>query len=240
MMSSFSKKSIFSFAFCILGALNAHAQTKFDEYLRLPARDRVKQFQNVNPKSLARDYLVKMSFQPQFNLEQRWRAITTMGYLDEAMYRPQVEKALKSKEWFVRNAGLLAVKNGERKFAITWSVKLLRDPALVVRTQAVRNLVELDAREAEPVLWQQIWAKENFLNGRSLWIRAHLAEALAKFAFTGRTKKFEKLLLDEDSRLYKWAIAGLENSTGMKITEAGEPIEIQRQKWLTRLGVEQI
>lgn len=180
------------------------------------------------------------AFDSNQNIQMRWRAVTTMGRLDAQYFKKDLERALTSKEWYIRNAALIAILNDDREITLKWSTQLLKDPALMVRTQAVRNLVGINAIEAEPILWQQIWDKRNFRNKESLWVRAHMAEALARMASHGRAKYFQKLILDPDPRLHKWAIMGLERSTGMKMSDKKEPIDIQRQKWLSRLGVDAI
>jgi hypothetical protein len=184
--------------------------------------------------------LSKIAFDESQNLQIRWRAITTMGPLDPLYFKPDLEKALKSKEWFLRNAGLISVLNTSRNEAMKWSVELLKDSSLMVRTQAVRNLVGLQAKEAEAILWSEMWDKKNFRGRESLWIRAHIAEALARMADPGNPRSFQRIIMDPDSRLHKWGIMGLEKRTGFKLSHKQEPVEIQRQKWLARLGVETI
>jgi HEAT repeat protein len=169
-------------------------------------------------------------------LQTRWRALTTMGALDYGHFRKDLEKALKSKDWYARNAALIAILNAPRETALKWSMELLKDPSLMVRTQAVRNLVGLQAKEAEGILWAEMWNKHNFRGQESLWIRAHIAEALARMAEPGNPRSFERLIQDPDPRLYKWAIMGLEKRTGFKLSHQQEPIEIQRRKWLAKLG----
>ncbi|MGE0529157.1 MAG: HEAT repeat domain-containing protein, partial [Bdellovibrionales bacterium] len=185
-------------------------------------------------------FLIRKAADSKAPLKLRWRAVTTMGKLDPEGFRGPLDAALTSPEWFMRNAALIALKHGDRERALTWSTRLLRDPALLVRTQAVRNLIDLDAREAEPILWQQLYDKRNFRKGESLWIRRHLAEAVARFAMAGRARNFERLLRDSDTRLHKWAILGLENVTGLRMSDRKEPVEIRRQKWLARLGEQEI
>lgn len=214
------------------------ASTNFDTWLAKPIEERVTRFREAGTK--AYPFLSAMAFNPHATLQMRWRAITTMGRLDSAHFRADLERSLKDQEWFLRNAGLIALLNDDRKHAIQWSIRLLTDPALVVRTQAVRNLIALNASEAEPELWKGIFDRHNFKGKRSLWVRAHMAEALAKFAAPGRAKAFQKLLLDQDERLHKWAIIGLETSTGVQLSDRSEPVQIRRQKWLARLGVEEI
>lgn len=186
------------------------------------------------------EQLAKTAFDTNQNLQIRWRAITTMGPLNAHHFQRDLEKALKSKEWFLRNAGLIAILSAPRDVALKWSMDLLKDSSLMVRTQAVRNLVGLDAREAEAVLWGEMWDKKNFRGSESLWIRAHIAEALARMADRGNPKSFQRLIMDPDERLHRWGIMGLEKRTGFKLSHKQEAVEVQRQKWLARLGVETI
>lgn len=202
-----------------------------ESLLARPMDSRLKEFRKMGDQ--AKSMLVGVAFGSDHSLLERWRAITTMGRLDPLAFRPELDRALVSREWFMRNAALIALQTDERARAVAWSMRMLDDKALVVRTQAVRNLIDLDARESEPVLWEKLFEKQNFKGKESLWIRAHIAEALARFGMQGRTKNFKKMLLDKDERLYKWAILGLEKTTGIKLGNNQEPIEIRRQKWLS-------
>lgn len=190
--------------------------------------------------SSAKPFLSRLAQRKEAGLSLRWRAITTMGRLDPVGFRADLEKALQSSEWFIRNAAAIAIRNADRGEAVNWSARLLRDPALVVRTQAVRNLIDLNARETEPILWKMLFEKMNFRGQDGLWIRAHLAEAVAKFSGRNRIQDFRRLLSEEDERLHKWAVLGLERSTGMRIGDKQEPVEVRRQKWLSRLEGEAI
>lgn len=184
--------------------------------------------------------LASAAFDVRNGLQLRWRALTTMGRLGVEEFRAEIERALSSREWFMRNAGLIAIQNSDRDLALRWSTRLLSDPALVVRTQAVRNLIQIDGREAEGKLWEQVFSRSNFRGQESLWVRGHIAEALAHFASKGRVKNFQRLLLDPDRRLHKWAIMGLENSTGIKMGGKTVPLDVRREQWLERLGAREI
>lgn len=184
--------------------------------------------------------LIETAFDPKRNLRLRWRALTTMGKVDALYFKKELEKALKSRDWFMRNAALIAVLNADRATAVKWSTESLKDSSLMVRTQAVRNLVGLEAKESEEALWRELWSRQNFRKKESLWIRAHIAEALARLADQGHRKAFERLLLDPDPRLHRWAVLGLEKATGIKLSGPGEAVEVQRQKWFARLGIEAI
>lgn len=199
---------------------------------------RLKSFRS-DPRQSYR-FLSQTAFDKNQDLRTRWRALTTMGRLDPEYFKKDIEKALTSSEWHSRNAALIAVLNAPRELALKWSVAGLKDPSLMVRTQAVRNLVGLNAIEAQPLLWNALWDRRNFRDKESLWVRAHIAEALARLATRGDPRSFERLLLDPDWRLHRWAILGLEKTTGIKLSSRQESVEVQREKWLARLGVNAI
>ena len=112
------------------------------DVLTLPVADRV---EKLSGSSVARDALISLAFNKKQDLNTRWRAMTTMGAIGAKSYRWEIEGALKSSEWFMRNAGLMAIRHDDRERAISWSLRLLNDGALVVRTQAAKNLLELNA-----------------------------------------------------------------------------------------------
>jgi HEAT repeat protein len=229
-------------ALTVFGAFAAQAETLYslDSLLEAPMEKRVKEYKNMGDK--AHKFLAKTAFDRTEPLQTRWRAVTTMGKWDAMAFRPELDRALASSEWFMRNSALIALLNDERTRAVSWSVKMLEDRSLVVRTQAVRNLIGLGAIDAVPRLWSEVSARRNFRGEESLWIRAHIAEALARLALPEpqQSKNFQRLLMDRDERLHKWAIMGLEKTTGIRLSDKKEPVEIKRQKWLARLGVDEI
>jgi HEAT repeat protein len=226
---------VLSFAFSV----HVFAAPAMDGLLSHSIDERVKEFKELKASG-SFTYLSRTAADKKNSLQMRWRAITTMGRLDAEAFHKDIDRAIASSDWYMRNAALIALQNDERQRAIGISIRLLDDPALVVRTQAVRNLIQLEAREAEPQMWQKIFSDKNFRGKESLWIRVHLAEALAGFATPGHLKSFQRLLMDPDERLHKWAILGLENTTGVKLGGKELSTEIRRQQWLTRLGVEEI
>jgi hypothetical protein len=228
-------------ALALWGSAHGATLVSLDSLLERPMDARVREFEKAGEKG--RKYLAATAFDGTETLTTRWRAITTMGKWDPLMFRPELDRALVSREWFMRNSALIALLSDERSRAVSWSVKMLEDKSLVVRTQAVRNLIGLGAVEAEGALWSALNSRMNHRGGESLWVRAHIAEALARLAPQRdgrRTKSFQAMLMDRDERLHKWAIMGLENSTGMKLGDRKEPMEIRRQKWLARLGIAEL
>jgi len=204
--------------------------------LQLPLKERLMRLKEI---SGIRDRLKSLAFDKKRTLDVRWRSITALGSISAKSYRWEMEEALKSHEWFMRNAGLIAIRHDDREFAIRWSKQLLKDPALVVRTQAVKNLMDLNAPAKEEV-WSALYAKNNFQHDQGLWVRSYMAQALVQWANRSDEKRFLRLLMDTDASIQRWAILGLEKCTGFRLSNPDEPIALQKRKWLTRLSSDQI
>ncbi len=184
------------------------------EALRLPLENRI-QALRAQPGDPVK-HLTQIAFDKSRSLEERWRALTVLPYLDRLRGQFAIEKALQSDEWYLRNAGTLALPALSREYAVEASARLLLDPALVVRTAAAQNLLKLGGKEKEDLLWQQLNNKLNYKNGQSLWVRRHIARALAEFAKPGNESRFITMLEDKDTRLHPEAIRALERITGQK------------------------
>lgn len=167
--------------------------------------------------------LAEIAFDNKENLESRWKAIVTLGRLDPAFARPHLEAAMKSTEWFMRNAALVVVPYNERAWGIKWSRIMMHDQALVVRTAAVKALTEMRAIEASDLLWEKLYSSENFKRGHSLWIRPYIAKALAAMPRPQDQNSFIKMLQDKDERLHATAQMALNKITGQ---------EKSREEWI--------
>lgn len=200
------------------------------EALKLPMENRIQTLKAQGEDSAS--LLMKMIFDARLSLELRWRAITVMPYLDKNRGLSAVDSALGSSEWYLRNAAVVALPGFDRQYAVEKSANLISDPALVVRTAAVQNLLRLNAREKTDLLWKKLNSPENFHKGESLWVRRHIAKALAELSTRGAEPQFVAMLNDRDPRLYPFAIRGLERLTGKKISRGKSPVHEQREKWL--------
>lgn len=172
--------------------------------------------------------MTQLALNPEVKIEERWSSLISIGRL--APQSPFLEQAVQHTEWFMRNAALLALTQGPRDRALRWSRKLLDDPALVVRTAAVKTIRRLKANEMESLLWKDLNSPKNFKKGESLWIRKHIVETLGDFSRPGQEPQFIKLLKDPDPRVHAAAIKALEKITGMQFT--GSNTTIQRKAWL--------
>jgi HEAT repeat protein len=216
----------------------AHAAPllSIDTVLDQPLAQRVSVLERLDHRRVADD-LVRAAFDPARPLRRRWRAVTTMGKLDAREFRPALDRAGRAPEWFLRNAALIARLNDERDEAVAATVRALDDPALMVRTQAVRNLIHFDAHFTTPKLWRALADRRNFSpRGESLWIRAHIAEAIAHFARPGRAPELRRLLEDDDERLHRWGVRALERTYGLGSSGPNDSVSTARRQWLQRFG----
>lgn len=190
--------------------------------LQLPLENRIRVFKTQGASAIAE--LQSVAFNSGYSLADRWRAVTVIARVFPEDGQSVLEKAMQSSEWFLRNAAAVGLKHSQRSWAIKWARILMHDPALVVRTSAVETLQALGAIEAEDLLWEKLYASENYSRGQSLWIRRHIAEALSKFARPGQEAAFQKILLDKDESLHPVALQTLNRIAG---------VEKQRSEWLT-------
>lgn len=197
--------------------------------LRLPMENRLLALAK-NPANLAE--LRRVVFEKRMSLQMRWRALTAAARLDFNGSRNMLEKAMNSSDWFLRNAALVALVRGDRGMALDWSIKLLEDPALVVRTAAAHNLKELRDRRARQPLIAAFQSELNFKGGQSLWIRHHIARALAEMSLPGEEAFLIRMLEDKDERVHAWAVQGLERLTGKHMT-ASRDVNENRRLWVS-------
>lgn len=170
-----------------------------------------------------KEALSAIAFDRSETLDSRWKALVTLGRLDPDYARPHLEAAMKSSEWFMRNAALVVVPYNDREWGIRWARLLMHDHALVVRTAAVNALSEMRAIEASDLLWEKLYSSENFKRGESLWIRPHIAKALAQMARKQDQAAFVRMLEDKDVRLHPLAQSALHKITG---------VERSREEWI--------
>ncbi len=175
--------------------------------------------------------LRQITFDSRRELDIRWKAFMAMVRIGEKESMPEVQKALKSSEWYLRNAALRVLPALDAKEAYTAALGALNDSALVVRTAAVDTLALVNNANCSDKLWIELYQKRNYIGEQSLWIRRHIVEALAKIAVKGSEEKFVKVLDDKDKTLYSPAIKGLERVTGKKFGSSDIPPTHLRFYW---------
>ena len=160
--------------------------------------------------------LASIAFDNSLTVKTRWRALMSLAVSQEERSLVYLENAVKSKDWFMRDAGLMAMGQIAPKRALYWARRLIHDPALVVRTTAVLVFKDRGQINDIDLLWRELNNKINFKKGQSLWIRHHIVTALAHLSSPGDVPKFIPLLDDSDHRVRNASITALETLTGQK------------------------
>ncbi len=182
--------------------------------LRLPISKRIEAVEKQGP--VGRAALERMAFDQGESLENRWRAVTAVGRAYGPESQAFLERALKSPEWYMRNAATIVIQYGSHPWAEKWARAMLEDSALVVRTAAVESLKALNAVGSKDLLWEKLYNAQNYRAGESLWIRRHILQALVQFATPQQEAKFTALLNDQDKSLRPLARQALQKIRDQK------------------------
>lgn len=202
------------------------------EALALPMSARIGALRAQGPEGYRN--LAAIMFDPKASMNERWKATTAVGRLGGALSAPEIERAYKSREWFMRSAALMAMQKIDKARGVRWAEELLDDKALVVRAAAVDSLAESRSSASAPALWRALYAKSNYSEGESVWIRRRIIEALAAIEGPGSEPRFMKALADRDESLHAAAVDGLERVTKERLGPPDAPPSAKRELWLQR------
>lgn len=165
----------------------------------------------------------------------RWAALITLARVArEDISRPVIISALRHPEWFLRNAGLLAMEMIDPSMSLWWADHLLDDPSLLVRTAGVDLIRRQKAQSYKWRLLEKLNDSDSFHKNNSLWIRHHIIQALAEFAESGEERFFISVLRDSDTRLHPFALSALEKLTGYRVSDQKVSMNQQDESWKDR------
>lgn len=208
-------------------AVNGSLQATKDA-LDLPMLERVS---TLRGQPHAYDNLKHIMFSKSNSMDLRWKAVTAIGRIGKEKAKSDLLSALQAREWYMRNAGLIALANVDRAESLVWARKLLSDRALVVRSAAVDMIAQSHDAGSSMLLWQKLYSKENYRNKQSLFIRRRIVETLADLEGKGAESKLVGVLQDKDKSLHEPAMEALERITKRTVGTPGEPTEFRRAKW---------
>lgn len=162
---------------------------------------------------------ISVAFNEAQPMSLRWRALMAAAETQGVKSTDDLLKAGDHKQWYMRNAALVALAGVNPPQATRLAQKLLKDKALVVRSAAVEALEKSPTPEIRDLLWEELNQGYNFKNQQSLWIRYQIVGVLAKQPLDHERKLFAQLLSDKDSRVQLPAVRGLEKLTGVRLGE---------------------
>ena len=142
----------------------------------------------------------------------RWNSLMQMTKMKKNESVMDLKKALSSKTWYMRNAGLIALDSINPELAYEVAKKQLEDPALVVRSAAVDVLAKNKKKIAEvrELLWKEIHSKRNKNKAKSLWIRPQIGQYLAIDPLPSEREKFLTLADEKDEEVRQIAEKALQ------------------------------
>ena len=155
--------------------------------------------------------LEKLAFTEKYPMKTRWKAFMLLSISMGEQSIPMVKKALQSKTWFMRSAGLVALQSLDPQGAKKWAYRILNnDPALMVRMKAVEVLQQNPSEEVTELFWKKVYSADSLHRDKSLWIRSDLAQVLVKDPRKKDLQRWVRLLHDEDKKLQVIASLALE------------------------------
>ena len=170
------------------------------------------------------------------SMELRWNAVMNMAKFSSSEVRKDLMDFTSAPEWFMRNAGLLALQIVDPMAAHERAFQMLSDKALVVRSQAVASLTRKLTPSQRELLWKELEESYNYRKGKSLWIRAEILGKLAEFPSKEELNQFSRYLADSDQQVVPKAIAGLEKLSGRQVE--GTTTQSRAKKWLSLVNTD--
>ncbi len=172
-------------------------------------------------------------------MSQRWIAVMNSFDVASEQEMKQLSPLFEHKDWYIRNASLLAIEKKDKLKAEQYATKSIKDRALVVRSAAAEILIKLDNAETLKTIKEELNQPYNFRGQQSLWIRGQMMGYLiTKTDFVDRDF-YVQTLFDKDSQIAEMGMHALEKKTEYKIDEKDLHKKltiwkdyVKEQKWL--------
>lgn len=169
-------------------------------------------------------------------MNSRWNALIKAAQFASETQLNQIQKFSESKEWYMRNASLIALSKVNLGMAMVEAKKLMQDKALVVRSAAVEILAMNLNEENKSILAVELNKPYNFNKNSSLWIRRQIIEKFSLSAGSPDRKFFVKSLFDSDNEIAQLSAVALAKITGQqvegkKLVEKWQSI-VKQNNWL--------
>ncbi len=186
------------------------------------------------------------SFEAQYKLANntalpmtaRWKALMQAA---EAADSHQIQKIInfsKDKDWFMRNASLVALDKMGTDLVYDQAKLLITDKALVVRSAAIEQLSKLNSSEIRKIFSEELTKKYNFNGTSSLWIRPQIMKYLVQRPSAEEKSFFVKYLYEKDEQIALLSTEALQKLTNIRFSGATQTEVVaqwkkysKEQKW---------
>ncbi len=166
----------------------------------------------------------------------RWQALINAADVAHYNQIAYIKAFAKSKDWYMRNAALVALEKINVNHAEEEAQILIKDKALVVRSAAVDVLAKRFTRENRNLMALELSKPYNFAGHQSLWIRSKIFNLIAARASSGDRSFFVKYLFDRDQKISQMAAVTLERITEVTLSEKNKVNDwksyVKTRNWL--------
>jgi len=189
------------------------------------------------PQNAANDFKsqINIAQNPRNPMSMRWQALVNAADLASFSQIEEIKDFAKNKDWYMRNAALVALDKINVNHAVEEAQILLKDKALVVRSAAVDILSKRYTRENRNLMAVELSKPYNFAGKQSLWIRSKIFNVIAAKASIDDRAFFAKYLFDHDEKIAGAAAMTLERLTEVTLANKNKVAEwrdyVKKQNW---------
>lgn len=173
-------------------------------------------------KDLYRDYITT---------EQKWALLKRVRSMSPDFARKVYLSCLKSSDWILRSGGVQFLASLDPDVARAKAIEILKkDPALMVRSAALKVLKNIGLKNNKEALWSALSDSRNYHKGHSLWIRKDLAKILFDSTDVDDNEKWVSLLSDVDPEVLSFTVKALEKNNGMVVESEDESLDSKAEQ----------
>ncbi len=208
-----------------LAAVPGNSSSKpVDEALKMPHKWGVQSLKSKGSTTF--EQLSRIAFDDDQPMQKRWKSFMLLTEIKGKSSFTDIKKALMSKTWFMRSAGLTALEKVDPLAANKWAyAKLQSDPALMVRMKALEILKDETNHKVTELFWEKLNSADSRHKNKSLWIRGDIARILVARAQKKDLTRWVQLLHESDVEMQK--IASVALSKIHKGSEAGTNVSLR-------------
>ncbi len=151
-------------------------------------------------------------------MSSRWKALLQASEIAEGDQLAKVMAFSKDKDWFMRNALLVALDKMGTDIVYDRAKELLTDKSLVVRSAAADILIRLNNTDVRRIFSEELSKKYNFNGSASLWIRPQMLKHLAENPSAEERGFFVQILHEKDQQMASISTQALEKLTGIRFS----------------------
>lgn len=175
------------------------------EILSLPYKNQIETFRN-DQKTY--DNLITIAKDNKIGFSKRWKSIIAAAELRREKAIDDLFILSLSKEWYIKNAVLVSLKNINHPKKIDIIKRLIKDPSLVVRSAAVDQIIYEGVDTHRDLLWEELFHSRNKKKTQSLWIRNQIIKVLATNPKPAEKSLFLKLLNEKEHEIIQNGLKG--------------------------------